>query len=323
MVILMAALLASGCSGADGAKPTAESALCGRSGSGAPTMATTGRIAFTSDRDGNLELYLMNPDGSDLIRLTNDPEADIGPAWSPDGTKIAFTAAPDFSDPKGSDICVMNADGSGIRNLSQTPATVESGPAWSPDGQRIAFNTDQAGNDEIYLMGADGSDPTRLTTDPAGDDFASWSPDGRHILFTSDRAGGREQLWIMNADGSDPRQLTREAAGAYEAAWSPDGTRIAFVSALGDPDSQDPVDWNEEIHVMRPDGSGVSRLTHLPGNDHWPPTWSPDARRIAFTSDGPHERPEIYVMNADGSDPANVTNSAAQDAFPAWQPQVN
>jgi tol-pal system beta propeller repeat protein TolB len=325
-VIVMAALLGSGCSGADDARPTGgrlttEHALCRRSASSATTTAITGRIAFTSDRDGNLELYLMDPDGSDLIRLTNDPEADMGPAWSPDGTKIAFTAAADFHDLKGSDICVMRVDGSGIQNLSRTPTSVESGPAWSPDGRRIAFNSDQDGNDEIYVMEADGSNPTRLTTDPAGDDFASWSPDGHRILFTSDRGGGREQLWVMSADGSGAQQLTREAGGAYEAAWSPDGTRIAFVSALGDPDSQDPVEWNEEILVMRPDGSGVTQLTRLPGNDHWPPTWSPDARRLAFTSDGRHERSQIYVMSADGSNPANVTKSAAQDAFPAWQPK--
>lgn len=325
-VIVMAALLGSGCSGADDGRPTGgrlttEHALCRRSAPSATTTAITGRIAFTSDRDGNLELYLMNPDGSDLIRLTNDPEADMGPAWSPDGTKIAFTAAADFHDLKGGDICVMRVDGSGIQNLSRTPTSVESGPAWSPDGRRIAFNSDQDGNDEIYVMEADGSNPTRLTADPAGDDFASWSPDGHRILFTSDRGGGREQLWVMNADGSGAQQLTREAGGAYEAAWSPDGTRMAFVSALGDSDSQDPVKWNEEIEVMGSDGSAVTRLTRLPGNDHWPPAWSPDARRIAFTSDGPHERSQIYVMNADGSNPANVTKSTAQDAFPSWQPK--
>ena len=137
----------------------------------------------------------------------------------------------------------------------------------------------------------------------------------------------------MNADGSEQRtlgaSLVQKVLGigvAYEPAWSPEGERIAFISDVG-PDKET---WdNEEIFVMDLDGSGRTRLTNTPGNDHWPPTWSPEGTRIAFTSDGTDGYGEIYVMNSDGTDLTKLTDHPSgplggepplADAFPAWRP---
>ena len=146
------------------------SRLAARTVPGSPSSPT---------RDGNYEIYVMNADGSGQTRLTNNPADDDYPAWSPDGTKIAFTSDRDGND----EIYVMNADGSGQTRLTNNPAD-DQYPAWSPDGKKIAFDSDRDGNYEIYVMNADGSGQTQLTNNPANDKYPAWSPDGKKIAFT-------------------------------------------------------------------------------------------------------------------------------------------
>ena len=167
----------------------------------------------------------------------------------------------------------------------------DSSPAWSPDGRRIAFESERDGNDEIYVMNADGSGVARLTVNDAIDGSPAWSPDGQRIAFDSTRDGNPE-LYVMNADGSGVTRLTFNNARDWSPAWSPDGRRIAFDSNH---------DGNLEIYVMNADGSGVTRHTHNQTHDGTP-AWSPDGRHIAFHSnrDG---RMDIYVMNAAGEPP--------------------
>jgi Tol biopolymer transport system component len=150
---------------------------------------TKGRIAFTSDRDGNDEIYVMNADGSDQTRLTSYWAFDDQAAWSPDGANIAFTYSDsDSLDSLDSldlldslldiqfDIYVMNADDSDLTNLTNS-AAYDYSPAWSPDGAKIAFTSYRDGNPEIYVMNADGSGQTRLTNNSADDWLAAWSPE--------------------------------------------------------------------------------------------------------------------------------------------------
>src|SRR5215207_4506767 len=226
-----------------------------------------GKIAFTRipDNVDTRDIYVMNADGSGKTNLTNTPgEGDgvqeLSPAWSPDGSKIAFGSVPDGVH---FDIYVMNADGSGVTQL--TTAGEEFRPAWSPDGSKIAYDSYRDGNFEIYVMNADGSNQTNLTNTPGlfGEGVQelrpAWSPDGSKIAFdrTSD-SGNTSDIYVMNADGSGVTQLTT-AEGEHNPAWSPDGSKITY-------DSYHPLDsGNTDIYVMNADGSGQTNLTNTPG----------------------------------------------------------
>jgi TolB protein len=222
-----------------------------------------GKIAFTSYRDGNAEIYVMNPDSTGQTNVTNDPASDQGAAWSPSGTKIAFYRNSAHPLCCNIDIYVMNADGSGQTNLTNNPAP-DGSPAWSPDGTKIAFDSWRDGNRDIYVMNADGSGQTRLTNDPAQDSRPDWSPDGTKIAFYSYRDFNFE-VYVMNADGSGQTRLTNNPATDFLPAWSPDGTKIAFSSFR---------DGNFEIYVMNADGTGQTRLTNNPAADETP-AWQP------------------------------------------------
>ncbi len=266
-------------------------------------VALFDHMAFVSDRDGNVEIYVMNADGSNPRNLTNNATGDGEPAWSPNGTRIAFHSYRDGNP----EVYVMDADGSNPRRLTYNAAD-DYGPAWSPDGTRIAFRSYRDGNAEVYIMDADGSNLRNLTNNAAYDYDPTWSPDGTRIAFASNRDGNFE-VYVMNADGSNPSRLTNNAAYDYEPAWSPDGTRIAFASDR---------DGNLEVYGMDADGSNPGRLTDNAAHD-FDPAWSPDGTMISFVSIRDGDR-EVYVMDADGSNPRNLTNDAATDVSPAWSP---
>ncbi|MGH7783506.1 MAG: Ig-like domain-containing protein, partial [Candidatus Binatia bacterium] len=145
------------------------------------------KIAFQHTRNGNAEIYIMDPDGSNQTNLTNDQALDESPAWSPDGTRIAFDTDRDGN----AEIYVMFSDGSSQTRLTFDPAA-DRGPTWSPDGARIAFTSHRDGNKQIYVMNADGSNQTRLTNNATDDESPAWSPDGAKIAFTSNRDGNAE-----------------------------------------------------------------------------------------------------------------------------------
>ena len=269
-------------------------------------VSKEGQIAFTritsqTETDIESDIYTINVDGSDERKLTDTPGLDGLPTWSPEGQRIAFV-----SDRGAGEILLtsMDADGTQQQRLTNTPEEDEAVPAWSPDGEKIAYVTGFFGdNPSIWVMEADGSDHRRLVDG----NWPSWSPDGVRLAYTTFSDG--EKLAVMNADGSSQRELP---GVAYEAAWTPDGKRFAYVTTRG-------VN-NEEIYLMKTDGTQRTRLTDIPGYDHWPPTWSPDGARIAFTSDGTVDNGEIYVMNSDGSGLTKLTDDPAYDSFPTWRP---
>ena len=255
---------------------------------------------FVSDRDGNTEIYAMNPDGSAPTRLTDNDADSWNPVWSPDGQRIAFMSNRDGN----VEIYAMNADGSDATRLTNNPAA-DYAPAWSPDGRRIAFFSDQrdARSDsllatEIYVMNADGSDLIRLVSDAARQSAPAWSPDGQRIAFASRDQDGNSEIYAANSDGSGITRLTNHDAGDWQPAWSPDGRRIAFVSDRDADRSVFPPD--SEIYSMNADGSDLTRLTNNDLSD-WNPVWSPDGQRIAFSASFGHGHSSIYTMNADGS----------------------
>ncbi len=259
------------------------------------------KITFHSQRDGNQQIYSMDPDGSNQTRLTNNIFTDGEPTWSPGGSRIAFITNRDAN----TEIYVMDADGTNQINLTNA-GSAESQPAWSPDGSKIAFQTnrdDGGGLYDIYVMDADGNNPTRLTTDPEKDRYPAWSPDGTKIAFASFRDGDWE-IYVMDANGSNQTNLTN-APGSAESqpAWSPDGTKIAF-------------DGSSEIYVMDADGTNQTNLTNDPALDLFP-WWSRDGSQIVFSS-GRTGNYEIWVMNADGSSPTQLTTNSALDWEPRW-----
>jgi WD40-like Beta Propeller Repeat len=274
----------------------------GAGGSPRSTAAFNGKIAFSSARDGNYEIYAMNPDASDQTRLTTAPQTDIDPDWSPDGTQLAFTSNRDGND----DVYVMNANGSGQRRLT-TDAATDKNPTWSPGGRDLAFLSERDGNAEIYVMNADGSGQRRLTTNPLPDVNPAWSPNGAHIAFASSREGTYD-IYVMNVDGSNQMRLTTSAGDDVSPAWSPDSKSIAFATNR---------DGNYEIYAMAADGTGQTRLTRNLDVD-LDPAWSPNGSQIAFTTnrDGNYE---IYAMEADGAGQTRLTTNPAEETTPSWQ----
>lgn len=279
---------------------------------GLSRAAENSRIMFSSDRDGNYEIYVMDSDGSNVVRLTNHPADDFGHGWSPDGRQIIFTSRRDGNE----EIYVMDADGSNPKRLTFN-GTRDTYPDWSPDGQRIAFTTNRHPGSELYVMNVDGSNQTRLTFDGTyiEDEFPDWSPDGSQLLY-SHGFGMTRDVWVMSADGSNPTRLTDEWGSDINARWSPDGSRIAFACEPGEWPT-----WTYEICVMNADGSNWARLTY-DGSHEGQPDWSPDAQRIAFVTDR-HGGSDIYVMNADGSDQTRLTHGNSNNQWPRWSSAVS
>jgi Tol biopolymer transport system component len=262
-----------------------------------------GKIAFTSNRDGNQEIYVMNPDGSGQTRLTNNPASDSSPSWSPGGTKIAFMSLRSGAPA----IWVMNANGSNPTFVhGADPTSVLS---WSPNGTKILFQSVALdGSPEIGVVNVDGSEATNLTDNAGADVKADWSPAGT-IAF--ENIFGHDDIYVMNADGSNQVRLTdQEPYFSGFPKWSPSGKKIAF-------ESNRPPD-GRGFYVMNADGSDQEPLMTTDATA-LALDWSPNGAKIVFQSsrDG---NPEIYAMNADGSGQTRLTVNPAGDFDPDWQP---
>ena len=271
-----------------------------------PTISNPEKIAFSSNLEvgTNVDIYVMNPDGSNTTRLTNNAGTDQYPAFSADGSKIAFVSDRDGN----SEIYVMNSDGTGQTNLTNNPA-VDSYPAFSPDGSKIAFTSFRDGNPEIYVMNSDGTNLVNLTNNEATDGIPAFSPDGSKIAFLSVRDGNRE-IYVMNADGSAQTNLTHNAADDLDPTFSPDGSKIAFTSLR---------DGNSQIFVMNVDGTGQTNLSNnLVSN--YEPAFSPDGSKITYHSYSSFNY-EVHTMNWDGTNQTNLTNRPRLDFQASWGPQ--
>jgi len=216
------------------------------------------KIVFLSgrDRDGDgSDIYIMNNNGSQLLRLTQEG-IHWDPIWSPDGKMIAFgsNTTPDNS----LQIFIMNADGTGKRQVTLEATLTPAVPTWSPDGGKLAFC---AGNPEkgfeIYIINIDGTERTRVTYDPGKTNCSpSWSPNGELIAFDSNRDGETE-IYTVNLKSGIQARLTRNQKGNFKPKWSSDGKYIAYYSTR---------DGSSQIYVMRADGTGQTQVTSLGSN---------------------------------------------------------
>lgn len=262
------------------------------------------RIAFTTDRDGNREIYTINLDGTGLFRVTEDTADDSFASWSPDGSRIAF-----HSDRRGNDdIYTISPDGTGLERVTDDSAD-DFVPAWSPDGSRIAFASDRNGNFDIYTIKPDGSGLEGVTDDFDLPDaaFPAWSPNGSRIVFAARPGAADFEILTISPDGTELEQVTDHNETDSRPNWSPDGSRIVFDSER---------DGNREIYTIDPDGTGLEQVTD-DGAFTWGAAWSPDGSRIAFNSDrdGNHD---IYLINPDGTGRSKLTMSLDDEVFPTW-----
>jgi Tol biopolymer transport system component len=273
----------------------------------AGAVHTNGLIAFGC----GYHICTMLPDGTNITDLIEPYDQSIvvaayDPVWSPDGTKIAFYGYPRGAVQGGAnyDVYVMSADGSGVANLTTTPADVASwfsqlNPKWSPDGTRIAYD----GDDGLYVVNVDGSGPTRIAS---GQD-ATWSPDGTRIAF-----GGQGGIFAVSPDGNGLVQLTSGPGFDEFPAFSPDGSRIAYQHSQGD---------ERAIYIMNVDGSNPSRVADFQGDTMGRPVWSPDGSMLAFDLYLTDQTWDIYAVSSDGSGLAVLAGDPNTDELaPVWSP---
>jgi Tol biopolymer transport system component len=271
----------------------------------------------------NAELWVVNADGTGLLNLTNSPyqEEALNAAWSPDGTKIAFSRTGDSQECAAApDACgwwIINTDGNGLIRLIPDGGDGFQGstPQWSPDGSRLVFTgwvPDGNPGDpyfDLFVVNSDGSGLVQLTIGEDRYAFPTWSPDGNQIAYTTCCSGDYSHLYIMAPDGTGQQQLTDDALGwdAGAPVWSPDGSKILF-SCTG-------------MCLISPDGSGLVNFTELYAGPTVSnlPAWSPDGSVIGFSSDVGTGY-DVFTIRPDGTGLRNLTNSPLDDSFGSWGP---
>jgi Tol biopolymer transport system component len=266
-------------------------------------------LLFVSSRGGDYALYSMRADGSAQGRVSEE-EGDaaspsglffeVEPAWSPDGTTIAFSSKREGS----FDLYTMSADGTGVRRLTTTRED-DGNPTWSSSGQVLAFERGPSG--DIWVVNADGSGAHAIADEPAAQTQPAWSPDGGWIAYVQRTPGTPiQELWLMRPDGSGRRRLTDFQRVIGGPAWSPDSKRIAFSGAL-DGEVFD-------IYSVDTHGKSLRRHTQSP-SDAIEPAWSADGCVIAFAREG-----AIVEIDEEGN-VTEISDPEDNDSSPAWNPK--
>ena len=263
----------------------------------------SGRIAFVGNQSGSFQLYTMNPDGSNMVQITNLAPTALEtwtPDFSPDGKRLTFCYGTlDSSGNLVTEIYVINIDGSNLVQLTHD-GLFDCASRWSPDGSHIVFMKQSArtGRGVVTTMLPDGSNQKELTTDLWGVFRSGYTPDGTHILWETQEAGFVSVLWIMNSDGTNQKRLTAAPLKAGLPS-SPSSDHIVFMRNQNSPSVVATF-----LYKMSLDGSDIHQLTQPVGNSHdgWP-NYSPSRQKIVFTSDplSSDGSLDIFTMNADGT----------------------
>lgn len=278
-------------------------ALVAAASAAATPPGTNGRLAFSSNRSGQQEIYVANADGSGRTALGAPGSS---PQWSPDGRRIAFGSSRDGNN----EIYVMNADGSDQTRLTFN-TDYDSRPQWTADGSQLVFTRVVNGNWEIFRMNADGTNEVDLTNDPAVDWSQATSPQGKKVVFTREE-NGVGHLFVMTTDGKNLKRLTSTAAYDAYPSWSPSGNLIAFTRDPG------------ELWVMASDGSGAHQVTNVgPTRIVVNGGWAPDGTRLVYTTCAAVTSGSctLSTANADGTGAVDISTPKAPytDAFSGTQ----
>jgi TolB protein len=265
----------------------------------------SGRIAYITTTGGAKKTYTLqvaDADGYNPQTIAASPEPLMSPAWSPDGSKLAYVS---FEN-KTSQIYIQTL-ATGARQMISGSRGINGAPSWSPDGTRIAVTLSKDGNPDIYVVTIGSGSVRRLTNNSAIDTEPDWSPDGQHIVFTSDR-GGKPQLYLMSSNGGGEQRLTFEGSYNARGVFSPDGRMIALVNGSG---------GSYRIGVLDMATRNISVLTDGPLDES--PSFSPNGSMILYASDK-GGRQQLSAVSTDGRTSQQLGIRQGEVRYPAWSP---
>ncbi len=268
----------------------------------------TEKIVFTSDRDGNAEIYIMNPDGTGQINLTRHKASDFQPAWSPTGTQILFASTREGM----SNLYLMDADGANVKKVFNDFRS-RSAPAWSPDGRQISYIRDD-GARELYIASLNEKIEKRIAAVGRFDGYSNWAPDGTKIVFDAPVRQGNttSRIHIFNLITGQQEVLFQKAVGTSMSfpVWSPSGDKIVFSWFEG---------GNSSIYTMSSDGNNPERIVRpLAGFSTAYPDWSPDGNALVYERyDLKSNNRHIYTVDLNGGEPEKLTRKGI-NFFADW-----
>ena len=262
----------------------------------------TSKIAFSSWRGGNLDIYLMNPDGSEEVQLTHHRRRDAGPKWSPTGEQILFDSDRDGA-PGDWDLYLMNADGSNVRRVFPKSAA-RGNPSWSPDGKQIIYNYGGIGNSVIYIGTIDGKKEERVAIGY----WPIWSPDSTEIAFLTGALNRPRRITVLNLKTERQKFLPFPEVPMWvrHPAWSPEGDRLAF--AWYNPAEFRQEDFKlETIYIVNRDGTELQQIIEE-GKRAVEPVWSPRGNALIYSQLDKNNMQQIFKVTLGGGAPVQLTS---------------